>query len=131
MRYALFWLLRVYAYLFHLVLALFLIGVGIVAWNGGATLTLGMLPWQGAALTRTILILGALGIICIGLAVTGVARWIFPFWTLFGLIMMLRGFFLSTYTFSSAGEFRTAVWLTIGALVAFLGSLTLFGRRRR
>ena len=36
---------------------------------------------------------------------------------------MLRGFFLSSYTFSSAGEFRFAVWLTIGAFVAFVGEL--------
>jgi hypothetical protein len=128
---ALWWLLRVYAYLFHFVLGLLLAGMAIVALTSGTDLTLGMLPWQGAALTRATLLLGLLSVICVALAVTGFARWLFPLWALFALIMMLRGFFLSPYTFSGAGEFRFAVWLTIGAFVALLGSLSLFGRRAR
>ena len=128
---ALLWLLRVYAYAFHLVLALFLIGIGVMALTGGTTLTLGMLPWEGVVLTRMVVALGALGILCVALAVTGAARWLFPLWTLFVLIMMLRGFFLSSYSFSGAGGFKSAVWITVGAFVAFAGSLSLFGRRKR
>ena len=130
-RNAFWWLLRVYAYCFHLILGLLLAGMAIVALTSGHSLTLGMLPWQDAALTRGTLIVGVAGIICVALAVTGFVRWLFPLWALFALYMMLRGFFLSTYAFSDAGEFRFAVWLTIGALVAFLGSLSLFGRRRK
>jgi hypothetical protein len=114
-----------------LILGLLLAGMAIVALTSGHSLTLGMLPWQDAALTRGTLIVGVAGIICVALAVTGFVRWLFPLWALFALYMMLRGFFLSTYAFSDAGEFRFAVWLTIGALVAFLGSLSLFGRRRK
>lgn len=132
MRNALLWLLRACAYLFHLALSLFLVGVGLVALTGQSTLTLGMLPWQGATLTRAILALGAVGIICVAAAITGFARWLFVLWTLFALGMMFRGYFLSSYSFSGAVEFKTAVWLTIAALVAFLASLSLvFGRRRR
>jgi hypothetical protein len=105
--------------------------MGIVALTSGKSLTLGMLPWQDASLTRATLLLGVAGIICVALAVTGLARWLFPLWALFALYMMLRGFFLSTYAFSGAGEFRFAVWLTIGAFVAFVGSLSLLGRRRK
>jgi len=112
-------------------LALFLIGIGMVALSGGTTLTLGMLPWTGEVVTRAVVGLGAAGILCVALAVTGAARWLFPLWTLFVLIMMLRGFFLSAYTFSSASEFKSAVWMTVGAFVAFAGSLSLFGRRKR
>jgi hypothetical protein len=130
-RNALLWLLRLFAYGFHFALALFLAGMGIVALTSGHSLTLPMLPWQGTSLTGESLILGVVGILCVGLAVTGIARWLFPLWTLFALIMMLRGFFLTTYAFSSQSEFRTAVWLAIGAFVAFLGSLSLFRRRRR
>jgi LPXTG-motif cell wall-anchored protein len=130
-RNVLWWLLRVYAYLFHLALGLLLAGMAIVALSSGTDLTLGMLPWQGALLTRAALLLGLLDVICLVLAVTGFARWLFPLWALFALIMMLRGFFLSSYTFPGAGEFKSAVWLTIGALVAFVGSLSLFGRRRK
>jgi hypothetical protein len=129
-RNALLWLLRVYAYLFHLVLGLLLAGMGIVALASDTSLTLGMLPWQGPSLTRATLLLGVAGIICVALAVPGLARWLFPLWALFALILMLRGFFLSPYTFSSAAEFKFAVCITIAAFVAFLASLSLFGRRR-
>jgi len=129
-RNALLWLLRVYAYCFHLVLALFLIGISTVALSSGTNLTLGMLPWQGATLTSATLLLGLVGIVCIAMAVTGFVRWLFPLWALIALILMLRGFFLSSYTFPSAGDFRSAVWLSIAAFVAFVGSLSLFGRRR-
>lgn len=132
MRNAFLWLLRVYAYLFHLVLSLFLLGVGTVALASGShALQLGMLPWEGAALTGAIFILGAAGILCIALAATGAVRWLFPLWTLFVLVMLCRGYFVSNYSFTSAGQFRFACWLTLGALVAFLGSLSLFGRRKR
>ena len=132
MRSALLWLLRVYAYVFHLTLALFLLGVGTIALASGRnSLQLGMLPWEGAALTRAVLILGAVGIITIALAVTGAVRWIFPLWALFAAGLMFRGFFVSNYSFPDAGQFRLAFSLTAGALVAFLGSLSLFGRKRR
>jgi hypothetical protein len=130
-RNALLWLLRAYAYGFHLLLGLLLSGMGIVALTSGHSLTLGMLPWQGPTLASAILMLGVGGVICVALAVTGLARWLFPLWALFALYMMLRGFFLSTYAFSGASEFRFAVWLTIGAFVAFVASLSLFGRRRK
>lgn len=130
-RNALLWLLRFCAYVFHLLLSLFLIGMGVVALAAHEDLMLGMLPWKGATLTRAVLMLGAAGIVCVVLAVTGAARWLFPLWSLFAFIMLLRGFFLSPYTFAGAVEFRIAVWLTVAAFAAFLASLSLFGRRRR
>jgi len=39
------------------------------------------------------------------------------------LTLMIRGFFLSSYSFAGANQFQFAVWLTAGALIAFLGSL--------
>jgi len=87
-----------------------------------------MLPWEGAALTRAVTILGAVGIVCILLAITGKLRWLFPIWALFVFVMMFRGFFLSSYSFADAGQFKFDVWLTAGALVVFLISLSLFGR---
>jgi hypothetical protein len=130
-RNALLWLLRVYAYLFHLVLGLLLAGIATVALSSGHSLTLGMLPWQGERLTSATLMFGLLGIVCVVFAVTGFVRWLFPLWALVAWFLMLRGYFLSSYTLSGAGEFRFAVWLTIGAFVAFVGSLSLFGRGRK
>lgn len=130
-RNALWWLLRVYAYGFHLVLALFLIGISSIAMTSGKDLQLGMMPWQGSILTSATLLLGIVSIVTILMAVTGFVRWLFPLWALIALILMLRGFFLSPYTFPSAGDFRNAIWLSIAAFVAFLGSLSLFARRVR
>jgi hypothetical protein len=126
---ALGFLLRLFAYLYQLALSLFLIGLGLVAWASGPTdLNLGMLPWQGAALTRIILALGIVGLACVLLAGSRL-RSIFPLWCLFVLIMMIRGFFQSSYSFAGANQFQLAVALTAGALVAFLGSLGVLRRR--
>jgi hypothetical protein len=65
------------------------------------------------------------------LAITGKLRWLFPLWAGFVLVMMFRGFFLSSYSFADAGEFKFDVWLTAGALLAFLVSLSLFGRAKK
>lgn len=129
MRNALLLLLRVCGYIYHLILCLFLLGLGILGpASGQNNLKLGMLPWEGAALTRAVTILGAVGIVCILLAITGKLRWLFPIWALFVFVMMFRGFFLSSYSFADAGQFKFDVWLTAGALVVFLISLSLFGR---
>ena len=129
MRKALLWLLRVYAYIFHLGLCLFLLTLGIVT-AGQHNLKLGMLPWEGASLARAILILGVVGLVCCLLAMTGALRWLFPLWTLFVFVMMFRGFFFTSYSFEDAAQFKFDLCLTGGALVAFLGSLSLFGRKR-
>ncbi|MGH9614754.1 MAG: hypothetical protein ACRD4P_16935 [Bryobacteraceae bacterium] len=132
MRKVIAWLLRVYSYLFHLLLSLFLVGIAIVSLaSRPQTLKLGMLPWTGPGLSWWVLGLGIIGLICIFLAITGIVRFLFSLWTLLIFILILRGFFLSPFTFSGAAQFQGAIWLTIGALVAFLGSLTLLTKRRR
>jgi hypothetical protein len=129
LRNALLVLLRVCGYIYHVVLCLFLLGLAIVGpASGQSNLKLAMLPWEGQALARAVIIMGLVGIVCVLLAVTGKLRWLFPFWALFVFVMMFRGFFLSSYSFSDAGQFKFDVWLTAGALVVFLVSLSLFGR---
>jgi len=124
-------LLRLYAYLFHLGLALFLLGVGLVAASSGKSLALPMLPWTEDRLTQAVLVLGVTGLVCILLAAMGWLRWLFPIWALTVLVLMIRGFFLSSFTYSGPQQFRQALGLTLGALVAFFGSLGVFGRTRR
>jgi len=124
-------LLRGFAYLFELALSLFLTGLGIVAWASSSNeLRLEMLPWGGMALKWIILILGVVGVASV-LLVGSRLGWVFPLWCLFVLVMMVRGFFLSSYSFASASQFQAAVWLTLGALMAFLGSLGVLRRRIR
>jgi threonine/homoserine/homoserine lactone efflux protein len=46
---------------------------------------------------------------------------------------MIRGYFITPYTFQGKPAFYTVLWLVGGALLAFFGSLTVFkaGRSRR
>lgn len=121
--------LRVFAYLFELVLSFFLIGLGIVAWVSGAnSLSFGMQFWEGVTLKWIILIAGIVGLTSLLLAGSRL-RWTFPVWSFLVLVMMVRGFFLSSYLFAGANQFQFAVWLTAGALLAFLGSLGVLRRR--
>lgn len=123
--------LRTYSYLYHLILSLFLFGLAMLTLAGGQhNLHLGMLPWSGIELTHWVLVLGISGLLATALAVTGIFRFVFPLWCLVVVILMIRGFFLSTFTYSGPDQFRSVVWLVIGAAVAFLASLTLLKPKR-
>ena len=123
-------LLRLYSYAYHLVLSLFLTGIAVVTVASGLNnLELGVLPWKGVELTHWVLILGLSGLISTLLAVTGLFRFLFPFWCLTVVVLMVRGFFLSPFAFHGIDEFRAVVCLVVGAVGAFLASLMLFKRK--
>ena len=127
--------LRFYSYLYHFVLSLFLFLVSVVVLIGGKhDLQLPILPWTGAPLTYWVFWLSVAGLLLTVLAATGVLRFPFPIWCLFVVVMMIRGFFLSPMYYGNARTLQGAVWLTVGALGAFLSSLMLYkkqDRRRR
>jgi len=124
-------LLRVFSYLFHLILSLFLLGIAFVAGLAGKPLKLDVLPWEGQSLNHWVIALGIAGIVSVLLAVTGVFRYLFPIWAFFVFVMMLRGFFLTPFQFSAADQFWGAAGLTFGALGAFLSSLSVLHARKR
>ena len=123
--------MRLYAYLYHFVFALFLLGLSLVALMSSNTLKLPILPWQGEAATQWLLWGSILGLVSIGLAVTGIFRYLFPLWALAVLVVLVRGYILQPIPFSGVDEFQRAMLLTGGALLAFLASLTLFTANRR
>ena len=84
-----------------------------------------MLPWSGSELLSWLLWGILAGIVSIVLAITGVFRFLFPIWTLVVLILMVQGFILKPYTFEGKPDFYQVLWLIAGAVLAFLGSLTL------
>ena len=73
-------LLRLYSYLYHLALALFLLGLSLVALISSNTLKMPMLPWTGTDLNWWLLWGSILGIASIVLAITGMFRYLFPLW---------------------------------------------------
>jgi len=124
-------LLRIYSYLYHLLLALFLLGLSLVAiLSSSHTLNLGMLPWKGSALTYWLFGAGLLGVLSILLAVAGKLRFLFLLYAPAVFGMMLRGYFAGGYAFNGKDEFRTAILLTAGALVAVLGAWSQFRKKR-
>lgn len=126
-------LLRVYSYLFHLILALFLLGISAIALLSSNTLRVPILPWTGDELNQWLFWGSIAGIVSVLLAITGIFRFLFPLWCLLVLVLLVRGYMLTPVPFSDGREdFIQALWLMAGALLAFLASLTLFrGRRRR
>ena len=124
-------ILRVYSYLYHLVLCLFLLGLSIVAMSSTTILKMPMLPWSGSELLSWLLCGSILGLVSIALAVTGIFRFLFPLWALAVLVLMVAGLPAQAVHVRRARPTSIiTLWLIGGALVAFLASLTLLGFRR-
>ena len=126
------WLLRIFCYLFHMILSLALIALGLVAVRSDVhDMKIETLPWQGTELNHLLIILGAAGLLSVLLAVTDHLRLLLPLWAIFVLVMLVRGVFLSpTVTFSGHEDFHNWLLLVGGAGLAVVGSFTLFGQRR-
>ncbi|MGA2598697.1 MAG: hypothetical protein ABSH09_17105 [Bryobacteraceae bacterium] len=123
-------ILRLYSYAFEFVLSLIALVLGIIGATHGHDVSMELLPWTGASLTHWLTGLGLLGIVCTVLAVMGWLRFLFPLWALFVVVMLFRGYMFSSYTFGNAAGFREALYFFGAAVLAFIGSLTVLGRRR-
>jgi hypothetical protein len=116
-------IMRAYSYLFHTLLSLFFLGLGIVAViSGFHTLSLDLLPWSGRSLTYWLLGLGFAGLAAVYLAFKGVFRWVFLVWTVLIVVGLLWGYFLTPYYFGSAWGFAWAMVLLAGAALTVLGA---------
>jgi hypothetical protein len=115
-------LLRFFSYLFHGILALFLIAVsGLTLASGTENLHLGMLPWTGSSLTLVVFFGALCGLIALVLAMRGKLRALFFVWSLGVTVLMVRGYIFSGYHFA-VGEAKTACYLMIGSLFALAGA---------
>lgn len=115
--------MRIYSYLYHLLLCLFLLAVGAIALaSPGNRLHLPMLPWEEPALRYWIFFGGLAGLLSLYLAYQGKLRLLFRLWTVAVVAVMAYSFFLSRYAFRDAAGFFNALAVTLGALVAAWGS---------
>ncbi|HEV1284724.1 MAG TPA: hypothetical protein VNU44_05415 [Bryobacteraceae bacterium] len=126
------WLLRVFCYLFHTMISVTLLALGVVGTaSGGQHMKVQMLPWQGAELTHWLIGLGAAGLASVILAVTGKVRILLPLWSTYVLGMLIKGVFLtSTVSFDGRDDFHNWLLMICGAVLALIGSFTMLGRRR-
>ncbi len=115
-------LVRLFSYVFHGVLALFLIALTSLTLLGGEhNLQLQMLPWTGQALTWWLLGLSLVGLVTLFLALKGILRVLFLAWSAAVLFFIVRGYYLSPYLFGP-GEFWKVNYLTLGAVIALVGA---------
>ena len=121
-------ILRIYSYIFEILLCLFMLALGLV---GGSQLDLhGLLPWDPPALGRWLIILALIGIVCTVLAITGWFRYIYPLWAFAVVAMLLRGFFnQASFETGSLFTFTQAIWMVALSLLAFIGSLSVLWLR--
>lgn len=125
-------LLRTYAYLYHFLLAGFLLGLSVVAYLSG-THSLdagGMMSLTGQDLTNCLLGIGLLGVTIVLLVIFNKLRWLFPIYALGAVFTLFRWFFSSSFVFEDQKAFEGAAWLFMGAIGAFLCSLLELKRGR-
>ncbi|MGP8246123.1 MAG: hypothetical protein ACLQVN_16585 [Bryobacteraceae bacterium] len=123
-------LVRIFSYLFHLVLTLFLLVVASLAMTSPTVfLRLDMLPWTGTALVHWVFFGSLFGLLSVLLAVAGKLRWLFLVWTLAVLVFLAKGYVFSGYRFTSGGAVLAAC-VVCGSLVAFGGACLQWSDRQ-
>ena len=124
-------LLSFLSYFFHGLLCLILVAMsGLALVAGVQTLQLGMLPWTGSTLLYAMFFGALLGLLTVILAIKGMVRPLFFVWSLVVTILLVKGYVFSGYRFTP-GEFRTAIYLIVGSIIALLGALVQMGRTER
>jgi hypothetical protein len=122
---------RIYSYLFHAILGVYLFLVALVGLASGKPLKMDVLGWEGPSVVWWLLAGSLAGIASVALAVKGKLKILFLVWSVAVAGFMLRGFIFSPYQFEGMDHFRQTLYLIAGALLACLGSWMAFKRRAR
>jgi hypothetical protein len=117
-------IVRVFSYIYHAVLALFLAAVsGLALATAPQSLHLDMLPWTGSTLAYTVFFGSLIGLVTVVLALKKRLRVLFFLWSLVVVVLMLKGFIFSGFRFNpGSGGPRTAAYLMVGSLLALIGA---------
>ena len=115
-------LIRIYSYLYHLLLTLLLIGISTLALLSGTNLNVGFVPWKGRETAYWLLFSALFGLISVILSMARKLRFLFLLWSIAVFVMLVRGLFLSAYSFPCPTEFKQGVYVTLAALLAIAGA---------
>ncbi len=100
----------------------------VVATSQHQTIKIGWLPWTPETLGAWLAGAGLLGLFLVALARRIPA--LICLFSLAALVVLVRGLFLSSYSFDGTVELQNALYLVGGALLAFVGSIPLPSRSR-
>ena len=115
-------LMRLFSYLFHGLLAIFLIAVsGLALVSGSISLHLDMLPWSGDTLIYVIFFGSLCGLATVMLAIAGKLRALFFLWALLVAVLLVKGFIFSNYHFAE-GSLETTMLIFLPSLIALPGA---------
>jgi hypothetical protein len=115
-------LMRFLSYLYHGLLCLILLVISALAMAAGTqSLNLQMLPASIAGSVPILFCCALFGLITVLLAMKGLVRPLFFLWSLVVLIVLVKGYFLSSYHFAP-GSVNTALYLIGGSFIALIGS---------
>src|SRR5258706_11852091 len=115
-------ILRVYSYIYHLLISVVLLALSLVAFaSDNFNLKQEMLPWTGKELVCWMFGLGLIGALSVILAFMGKLRILFLAWALAVVIGLVRGIVLGGMRFENAEAFRGALYLIAAGLIALLG----------
>ncbi|MEN6604855.1 MAG: hypothetical protein ABFD86_20775 [Bryobacteraceae bacterium] len=116
-------IMRVFSYLYNAILAFFLLGVSSLAWGSGQhNLNIGILPWEKASLTYWMFALGVVAVLTTLASIFGKAKIVYFLWNLLVLVMLVKGFVFSKYTFTDPAQIKLASWLIGLTLLANIGA---------
>lgn len=122
-------IMRIFSYVYHLALGLILLVIGAIAlFSSQETLQMPVLPWRDPELTYWLFFGSLAGLASLALAITGKFRLLFRLWTVAVFGLMVYGFFISSYHLGRTAT--NAMLLTLGALIAMIGSWTRVKRKR-
>lgn len=118
-------LLRVFSYLFHFVLSVFLLGIGLIGKMSSETASFytPLLPGDSGDQAGYAVWLGLAGLVSVILAATGRFRPLLVVWACAVVVLCFRGLFWGTYTYQGRDPFESALWFFGGTVLAFIGSL--------
>ncbi len=116
-------IMRVFSYLYNAILAFFLLGVSSLAWGSGQhNLNIGILPWEKASLTYWMFALGVVAVLTTLASIFGKAKLVYFLWNLLVLVMLVKGFMFSKFTFTDPAQIKLAIWLVVLTMLASIGA---------
>lgn len=122
--------LRLFSYVFQLLIALGALAAGTVAaMSDHTTFQFDFLPWSGKELQMWLMGLGVVGVLSVVLAYKGKLKFLFVVWTLLVTGLVARGIFLSPYTFEGESDFQWALFFLSGVVATVLGAVSRFRMR--